>query len=897
MSDHKEKGKEKEVEDGKLDEEGIPFAKEDLPYGGDRLKALRAQDRKAITLIMRWGNKYGKIEVIRDRSESSIPEIAKECNNNEDYISHEVWTDNNKPDIFIKYMKNDGTFEGTFCYKSGDINTMINSSQNNFTAWVRTKPEATFDDNGFIVLPDVEQNEYNKYAEPSIVELFVELPVRRFFMKNVLIQIMESLSEGPNKLVAIPAYKTRVGNVQGSYGSGQLHGQEPDRTIYFLVKQNYYNDQIDNGSIFEAVYKYIYYVKTGIVLSDELENITLESVQNLQIEYPTAEKDIDYYWNEGLPPHEDVPDDANNHNIIDTNDIIELELDQWIYNPNDEVRLDGKILYIIHYIYNKGDIIQYESEGLGNPEGLYISPYLKNASIVTAGDTNPNMNNFLSVFEALYHSNEILTTYKIASDMIPQVENMVEGTLKSSIDDNLEESGLQQNSISATGSWLYLIGNMFLNDITMWLLLDNNGAVLDLVFGTSYTYMYLTQSENYIRISKWNDIPSNVDLPSIVDRIISDNTIRDNALKMSYYIRETFDDDINNIFGVLLISLYYTSNIEVGIRVDVSSSGTSNFVKLDALVDGPPEYIAHAEDLFSHTEQSNIDMLAKNSELLNVMFKMQEDVYANGYITNSSGIKAKIVEQLQAGKTLVLKHPTPWEYKYDKNLDMEDNSIVKVTYKQGDVIDIPHTELIILFTTNDDFRTFIGVGTPHNLEDIIDVLDDYSSDDSNIYEYSDSEDEEEIDITKYIHTQRKVWLDDPDEENRIQGMVLYCIFYLYNIGKVLQFDSVEVFTNQGITYSYLKGASFKSLSDLDPNKINYNIYEALNNSDKIIETYRIAKGLDSYSVNTEHESTLANDVSQYLGSIGYTDENVFYIGNLINLVKYMFEQNVLAWIL
>jgi len=923
MSNDESKWKGKEVENDKLDEEGIPFAKEDLPFGGDRLKAMRAQDRKAITLIMKWGNKYGKVEVIKVKDKNELPEIARECGNEEDYVSSEEWSDDNKPDIFIKYMKTDSTFEGTYCYKSNDLNTMINSSQNNFAAWVRPKISATFDDNGFIVLPGEEPDTYNTYAESSIIELFVELPVRRLFMKKMLVEAMEDISEGSNKFVAIPAYQTRAGNVNASYGSGDMHGQAPDKNIYFIVKQQFYDEQIANGgSIFDNIYQLLYYIKNNTTDHTAQTGLKLEDVRNLQNLSPTAHADISYYWwNEtketSLPPGYDEDlielDDGEDITVLDNDepgydqlngyndleedntgyepssltDIIELEENRYILNPSQLIALDGKILYLIYYIYNKGNIIQYESEELGDPEGLYIYPYLKNASIVTAGDANPNMNNILNVFEALEHANAILTTYKIASNMIPHLQNIVGGTLKSSIDDNLEESGLQQTSISIPGNWLYLIGNMFLADIIIWLLLDNDGSILDLIFGTSYTYMYLTQSENYIRISKWSDIPSNVDLQTIVDKIINTDTIREDVLKTSYYIHLTFDDNIDNMFGNLLMSLYYTSKLEIGLHVDDTLEKDTAFVKLDALVDGPPEYIAHTGDVFSRTEQSNIDMLANSGELLNTIFKIQDDVNANGYITNSSGIKAKIEEQLQAGKTLVLRHPAPWEYTYDKNLDMEDESIAKVTYKQGDVIDIPDTELIILFTTNEDFRDFLEVGNPQNLEN---VLEDFIQDINNpppIIENVVSE-------WSFIESQRSAWITDPDDETETQANVLSVILNLYADNKFIQYESEVTLMNGHVPEVYLMNASFVDAADIIPDKPTYvDVRDAIEHSDKIIKTYRIGKNLDIGTQGIDVGGTLVHIIY----GISLITQNDLILGKMVNIIKWLFAHNVKLWVL
>ncbi len=287
MADTEGKGKEKE--EIKKDEEGIPINKKDLPYEGDRVQAMRNNDRSALRLITQWIQKYGKVTVVR-KEIKQLPVEAKNCKNEEDYVSLERWSEDELPNIFIKYMTFDGEVEGTYCYKREDIIKMMDNPLNQLAAWVRPRADASFDDDGYVIIPGKTMNESNKYAEASIKELFTEIPLRRIFFRNSLVKLINY--PGKN-YVAFPTYSTRVGNLSANYGSSRVHGQAPDNPIYFLL-----SELSDYENVFDRIYPTIYNIKTNKFIAPSYDgHFTSQDIINLQNQYSTAQADINYYWN------------------------------------------------------------------------------------------------------------------------------------------------------------------------------------------------------------------------------------------------------------------------------------------------------------------------------------------------------------------------------------------------------------------------------------------------------------------------------------------------------------------------------------------------------------------------------------------------------------------------
>lgn len=284
MADKKGKGK------LEVDEESIPINKEDLPYEGDRLLAMRARDSNAIRLISRWINKYGKHTIIRVE-EKELPESSRECTNEEDYISGERWSSENVPDFTIKIMKVDGTFSSTFCYKKVDVISLARRAINQLAAWVLPGNNWKFDDNGYAVNMLKEEEGYLPVGEPSIIETFIQLPVRILILKRSLVNAVNS---NEREFVAIPVYETRIGNMDGGYQESRQHGQLPKQTVYVLASLREFN--LDNKRVFIKIGKEIECIKHSRNVTPENSIQDIGGLRNMYgLDY-ISNADIQYYW-------------------------------------------------------------------------------------------------------------------------------------------------------------------------------------------------------------------------------------------------------------------------------------------------------------------------------------------------------------------------------------------------------------------------------------------------------------------------------------------------------------------------------------------------------------------------------------------------------------------------
>jgi len=282
MSDKDDKGK------GKEKEEDLPQRKEDLPYGGDRIAAMRNRDAKAMRIILRWAQANSKPVV---ENEKPLPVIARPCKNEQDYISNSRWDDNNLPNIFITFLNSDGLVEGKYCYKREDLVTAFHIQENNLAAWV-LPIEASFDNDGFVIIPEVEQTIDNKYADASIVERFVKIPIMNLIEKRSFVESMTA--RGVNNFVAFPMYKTRTGNISGEYGSSQKHGQTPDDTIYYMAPVTELTET-EKERLYKRAYEQLYKLKTGDMNPSPKSKYTLDMIGNLQDIYPISAPDYNYY--------------------------------------------------------------------------------------------------------------------------------------------------------------------------------------------------------------------------------------------------------------------------------------------------------------------------------------------------------------------------------------------------------------------------------------------------------------------------------------------------------------------------------------------------------------------------------------------------------------------------
>lgn len=207
----------------------------ELPYGGDMQKAMQAQDRDAIRQIMQYRQSQEadrNQRIMKEQESRKLVESAKVCSNDADLISLEDWSETNEPDLKIKYMSITNPFEEIdriVCYDSQELKRWVDYPTNTFAAWIPNRKQ---------IFQKPNDEGYGKPGSggfgPSRSQKYIKLPDGNF-VQFYNPDDIESQSE----LVAFPYAKKRVGNIRGTYGVSELHGQAPDKTIYFVYPENH----------------------------------------------------------------------------------------------------------------------------------------------------------------------------------------------------------------------------------------------------------------------------------------------------------------------------------------------------------------------------------------------------------------------------------------------------------------------------------------------------------------------------------------------------------------------------------------------------------------------------------------------------------------------------------
>lgn len=200
-----------------------------LPYGGDINKAMTAGDRTAIREIMQYRQSQEaerNRKILEEQESNRIPEIAKDCSNDADLISLEDWSETNKPNLKIKYMSMDDPITKVnriVCYDSEELKRSLDILENTFAAWIPNN-------RNYFEKPDSDGKGERGSGGfgPAKTQKFYKLPDGNFVQFYNPDEITSV-----DYLVAIPYAKKRIGNIWGTFGVSELHGQVPDKTVYF----------------------------------------------------------------------------------------------------------------------------------------------------------------------------------------------------------------------------------------------------------------------------------------------------------------------------------------------------------------------------------------------------------------------------------------------------------------------------------------------------------------------------------------------------------------------------------------------------------------------------------------------------------------------------------------
>ena len=161
--------------------------------------------------------------------ECSPPPEFKICHNDKDYVTNDCWSENYRPDIVIKFL--DFNFKlkpFVLCYDSESFQKTL--ELNEYRAWYPNETRQ---------LEGTGLDSTGHGGMPSMVEVYYKIGLNNYISNSP-----SDLMRVSGTLIGYPIYTNkRVGNPRGEFGVGDVHGQEPGETIYFLIHE--YGDKFD----------------------------------------------------------------------------------------------------------------------------------------------------------------------------------------------------------------------------------------------------------------------------------------------------------------------------------------------------------------------------------------------------------------------------------------------------------------------------------------------------------------------------------------------------------------------------------------------------------------------------------------------------------------------------
>ena len=519
-----------------------------LPYHRNLRDAIRAQDRPAILAIMAW-NRQHPIEYKEE--EVLLPREARSCMNSDDYISHEPWSDDYLPNVYIRYMDFDEQISVPLCYRKEDLLRFFETPEHVQAAWIipYTNPGLYLDDDGKVRSPY--NSNYKGYGEPSRVERFVRIPPSYYLE-------YDSLWEGLNNsssLLAIPIYQTRVGNVEGSYGESRLHGQAPDVTVYYVVDADAFEDNPER--MYNYIYLKIYKLKTDIDLPlATLQQLpsSLEMIQQLQVDFRVAKKDRDFYdetlsINEasGEIQQEDLPKIPPEQLTVET--ILNTMFNWIVYPPPNRQKL--AILY--EGIYSQFEfnhkVIQYNNLDQWNTATFVDkdSPLEPESSFIT---------DVFIAFTELSYEDDItsIPLYQEIEEVLNDQNTFVFGSMLILLNEILTPKGLS--------FWINTVTPMEIGPMSLsfggYQIPEISHHIYDVILNSTFEASRIN-TDHYMEIKYWDQFPEGLAIHDVINFILSHPMIR-NQIFERYHL-DKYDtyiniEDIYNMFYILFEAGY-----------------------------------------------------------------------------------------------------------------------------------------------------------------------------------------------------------------------------------------------------------------------------------------------------------------------------------------------------
>jgi len=181
--------------------------KKNLPFKGVLHEAMIRRNFIAINLINRWS----KLQVKKEKKE--VYDFG--CSNIVDYITQKKWK--KEPDIKLEFI-DPGKKSYTLCFKLRTLKEWMRNKENYFAHWIQNPAASvSMTNTGVCGMPNEEQ-------------IYLKLPDGTTFIENSLLNIKDPIGVKVESNV-------RIGNLRGSLGISNLHGQLPGYSVYRIISR------------------------------------------------------------------------------------------------------------------------------------------------------------------------------------------------------------------------------------------------------------------------------------------------------------------------------------------------------------------------------------------------------------------------------------------------------------------------------------------------------------------------------------------------------------------------------------------------------------------------------------------------------------------------------------
>jgi len=181
--------------------------KKNLPFKGVLHEAMIRRNFIAINLINRWS----KLQVKKEKKE--VYDFG--CSNIVDYITQKKWK--KEPDIKLEFI-DPGKKSYTLCFKLRTLKEWMRNKENYFAHWIQNPAASvSMTNTGVCGMPNEEQ-------------IYLKLPDGTTFIENSLLNIKDPIGVKVESNV-------RIGNLRGSLGVSNLHGQLPGYSVYRIISR------------------------------------------------------------------------------------------------------------------------------------------------------------------------------------------------------------------------------------------------------------------------------------------------------------------------------------------------------------------------------------------------------------------------------------------------------------------------------------------------------------------------------------------------------------------------------------------------------------------------------------------------------------------------------------